>query len=232
MWEELNAESKVFREGQFSSEALMHNLRPADWGTPLREVRNSFWSNPHKPLLPDGDGEFTKAIHQAILDGVVRLADEDGTEVRPTRPRDIHSHPRARLHRVEDESDPGSVPPTAVPGERSDPPPERAGHWQANLNVMSAMGRMATGQPWLVSCDIWPTASRAERCNTSRRSRRSPSAVARRWRESWVRFPSGQALQPTWWRYKGAPTARLWSLFAPRAFQVRSETNVAPSGGL
>ena len=33
---------------------LLHNLRDNDYGRPLSEIRDSFWPNPHKPLLFSG----------------------------------------------------------------------------------------------------------------------------------------------------------------------------------
>ena len=59
VWALLRDESKALEVGEFGYSALMHNLRESDYGVPLAEVRDSFWSNPHKPLLPTGAGELS-----------------------------------------------------------------------------------------------------------------------------------------------------------------------------
>ena len=140
VWGELNAESKAFGQEQFSTRALLYNLRPNDYGIPLREVRDNFWSSPHKPLLPEGEAEFTKVVFQAVEEGRVRLVDDGGGEVRVSRPADINSHLGARLYGVDDEADLDADSIASTPEENADVPVDRSRHWQATLNVTSSMG--------------------------------------------------------------------------------------------
>ena len=78
VWAELNEERKAFNPGQLNTTALLSNLRDNDYGLPLAEIRDSFWSNPHKPLLPSGAGELRDAVYGAVKIGRVELVDADG----------------------------------------------------------------------------------------------------------------------------------------------------------
>jgi len=78
VWEELRERSKVFNPGEFTRNALLHNLRDNDYGRPISEIRDAFWSNPHKPLLPDGAAELREAIFDAIGKGDIELVSSDG----------------------------------------------------------------------------------------------------------------------------------------------------------
>ncbi len=78
VWGCLREESKAYRPSEFDKNALLHNLRDNDYGRPLSEIRDSFWSDPHKPLLPTGTGELAAAIYTAITSGDVELANADG----------------------------------------------------------------------------------------------------------------------------------------------------------
>lgn len=90
VWNALNAEQKAFGTGQFNRKALTHSLRDHDYGRPLREIRDIWWSNPHKPLLPDGERELQSALYQAVADSKVVLAGDDGEPYKATRPSDIN----------------------------------------------------------------------------------------------------------------------------------------------
>ena len=79
VWEQLHEESKAFNHGEFDRGALIHNLRDNDYGVPLSEVRDSFWSNPHKPLLFEGARELSAAIYQAINENILELVDDAGS---------------------------------------------------------------------------------------------------------------------------------------------------------
>ena len=79
VWAELNDDRKAFNPGQLTKAALLSNLRDNDYGLPLSEIRDSFWSNPHKPLLPAGAGELRDAVYDAVKAGKVELVDADGS---------------------------------------------------------------------------------------------------------------------------------------------------------
>ena len=78
VWEELREYSKVFNPGEFTRSALLHNLRDNDYGCPISEIRDGFWSNPHKPLLPTGAAELRDAIYDAIAKGDIELVSPEG----------------------------------------------------------------------------------------------------------------------------------------------------------
>ena len=80
VWKKLVEAEKAFDEGKLSGRALVHNLRDDDYGRPLDEVRDLFWSSPRMPLLPRGDADLQRAIFEAIEEGVLRLLGADGTE--------------------------------------------------------------------------------------------------------------------------------------------------------
>ncbi|MDE0231071.1 MAG: DUF499 domain-containing protein [bacterium] len=98
VWNALNAEEKAFAAGQFNQQALMHMLRESDYGRPLREIRDIWWSNPHKPLLHDGEEELQHALYQAVTDGEVALVGDGGEPHKATRAADINLNlPTVRL---------------------------------------------------------------------------------------------------------------------------------------
>ena len=76
--EELREYSKMFNPGEFTRSALLHNLRDNDYGCPISEIRDGFWSNPHKPLLPTGAAELRDAIYDAIAKGDIELVSPEG----------------------------------------------------------------------------------------------------------------------------------------------------------
>jgi hypothetical protein len=89
VWKTLVEAGKAFDVGTFSGKALVHNIRDDDYGRPLDEVRDLFWSAPRMPLLPGGDTDLQRAIHQAVTDGSVRLVGADGSERQITSPLEI-----------------------------------------------------------------------------------------------------------------------------------------------
>ena len=89
VWSALNAKEKVFAPGQFNVDALLHILQERDYGRPLREVRDIWWSNPHKPLLPAGERELQQVLYQAVMNGKVSLVGENGEIQQVTQVDDI-----------------------------------------------------------------------------------------------------------------------------------------------
>lgn len=89
VWKALVEAGKAFDVGVFSGKALVHNLRDDDYGRPLDEVRDLFWSAPRMPLLPGGDTDLQRAIHHAVTEGTVRLVGADGSERHTTSPAEI-----------------------------------------------------------------------------------------------------------------------------------------------
>ena len=80
VWNALADAGKAFNTGQFDAKALLFQLRANDWGKPLSEIRDSFWGNPNKPLLPKGASELATAVFAAVNAGDMRLVGEDGSE--------------------------------------------------------------------------------------------------------------------------------------------------------
>ena len=78
VWAALHAKDKAFGNGEFNAQALLHQLRDADFGRPLSEVRDAFWNTPRLPLLHSGESELRAAIFGAVQAGDVALTDGSG----------------------------------------------------------------------------------------------------------------------------------------------------------
>lgn len=89
VWKELAVQGKAFDVDAFDAKALLHNLNDGDYGRPLDEVRDLFWSAPRMPLLPGGDVDLQRAIFQAIEANNLRLVGVDGLVRSVTRPSEI-----------------------------------------------------------------------------------------------------------------------------------------------
>ena len=89
VWAKLVESGKAFGFDEFDAKALLHNLSSSDYGRPLNELRDLFWSSPRLPLLPGGDADLQRAIFEAVKDGRVRVVGEDTAERAVTRPGDI-----------------------------------------------------------------------------------------------------------------------------------------------
>jgi hypothetical protein len=89
VWAKLVESGKAFGFDEFDAKALLHNLSSSDYGRPLNELRDLFWSSPRLPLLPGGDADLQRAIFEAVKDGSVRVVGEDSAERAVTRPGDI-----------------------------------------------------------------------------------------------------------------------------------------------
>ena len=153
VWALLRDESKAFEVGEFGYSALMHNLRDSDYGVPLAEVRDSFWSNPHKPLLPTGAGELSEAIYEAVRRGDIELIDDSGNVYAVGDRGDINLASRTvRLRRsvAPDvlEPTPDPAPPDGVVVDQPQPqpvpppptPPPAPQHWQLSLTANTSLG--------------------------------------------------------------------------------------------
>lgn len=140
----------------------MHNLRDSDFGVPLAEVRDSFWSNPHKPLLPTGAGELSKAIYQAVGRGDIELIDDGGNVYTVHDRGDINLASRTvRLRRPVASDDPSPTPaptpPDAVVSPQPQPdlppptsPPSPLQHWQLSLTANTGLGP-DVDRDWLIN---------------------------------------------------------------------------------
>jgi hypothetical protein len=89
VWKALVAQEKAFDEAGFTSTALLFNLRDDDYGRPLDEVRDLFWSTPRMPLLPHGDSDLQGAIFEAVQQGKLRLVGADGEDREVNGPREV-----------------------------------------------------------------------------------------------------------------------------------------------
>jgi hypothetical protein len=89
VWKALVEAEKAFDVGTFNAKALLHNLRDSDYGKPLDEIRDLFWSAPRMPLLPGGETDLQRAIYEAVASGNLTLVGSDGTERAVTSPSEI-----------------------------------------------------------------------------------------------------------------------------------------------
>lgn len=89
VWKELVGKGKAFDVSALDAKALLHNLDDGDYGRPLDEVRDLFWSTPRMPLLPGGDSDLQRAIFQALQAGDLRLVGPDGLDRGVNRPGEI-----------------------------------------------------------------------------------------------------------------------------------------------
>ena len=89
VWKALVGKGKAFDVSALDAKALLHNLSDGDYGRPLDEVRDLFWSAPRMPLLPGGDSDLQRAIFQALQAGDLRLVGPDGLDRVVNRPGEI-----------------------------------------------------------------------------------------------------------------------------------------------
>jgi hypothetical protein len=78
VWAALCDKDKAFGNGEFNTQALLHQLRDSDLGRPLSEIRDSFWNTPRLPLLHSGESELRTAILGAVQSGDLALTDGAG----------------------------------------------------------------------------------------------------------------------------------------------------------
>jgi hypothetical protein len=78
VWAALCDKDKAFGNGEFNTQALLHQLRDSDLGRPLSEIRDSFWNTPRLPLLHSGESELRAAILGAVQSGDLALTDSAG----------------------------------------------------------------------------------------------------------------------------------------------------------
>lgn len=89
VWKALVAQGKAFDVSALTAKALLHNLDEKDYGRPLDELRDLFWSSPRLPLLPAGEADLQRAIFEAVRGAQLRLVGTDGLDRTVTRPSDI-----------------------------------------------------------------------------------------------------------------------------------------------
>jgi len=89
VWKSLVAQGKAFNTSALTAKALLHNLDVKDYGRPLDELRDLFWSSPRLPLLPDEERDLQRAIYEAVSAGQLRLVGTDDADRAVTRPADI-----------------------------------------------------------------------------------------------------------------------------------------------
>ena len=89
VWKALVAQGKAFDVSALTVKALLHNLDAKDYGRPLDELCDLFWSAPRLPLLHGGESDLQKAIYEAVTAGHLRLVGADGKDRAVTRPGDI-----------------------------------------------------------------------------------------------------------------------------------------------
>lgn len=89
VWKALVAQGKAFDVSALTAKALLHNLDEKDYGRPLDELRDLFWSSPRLPLLPAGESDLQRAIFEAVNGGQLRLVGADDLDRAVTRAGDI-----------------------------------------------------------------------------------------------------------------------------------------------
>ena len=168
VWNELRDRSKAFHHGEFNGDVLGLHLRSNDYGLPISELRDNFWSNPHKPLLPGGERELARAIYQAVTNGDIQLVNPEGLVYEVHQPNDINLDlPSVRLQRSTCPTCDKSTSqcqghpictkcghsqticacrktplsgPTSPTGPGPTPPPPPPSQWQVTFNVSAALG--------------------------------------------------------------------------------------------
>ena len=164
VWGELREQRKAFRQGEFDRNVLLHSLRDNDYGRPLSELRDSFWANPHKPLLPSGAGDLRDALYAAIKSNDIELVGPSGDIYQVITSGDINlSVDSIRIQRATCPTcgepsrqcqghpicptcnqpldactcaAPPPEPPTPPPGPEPEP---KTRHWQITLNINTAI---------------------------------------------------------------------------------------------
>ena len=159
VWGELREHSKAFRQGEFDHNGLLHNLRDNDYGRPLSEIRDNFWSNPHKPLLPSGASELRDAIYAAIRSNKIDLVNPSGEVYKVQTAGDINlSSQHIRIQQPALQSQGGDPeppkppdtqpsaegqhaptktpqPPPSAPSGPTPTPDTETRHWQITLSI-------------------------------------------------------------------------------------------------
>lgn len=90
VWKLLVDKDRAFESDQFSGPILVLNLREEDFGRPLSEIRDAFWSTPRLPLLPRGEEDLRRAIWDAVDRSLLRIVDSLGNTVTVTNPIEIN----------------------------------------------------------------------------------------------------------------------------------------------
>lgn len=107
VWKALVEGSKAFDAGQFTSKALVHNLRDSDYGRSLADIRSSFYNAPRLPLLFGGDIDLARAIFDAVDGGFLRIIDSTGESVAVTGSNQVNlSSASLRLAKPAEEQHP------------------------------------------------------------------------------------------------------------------------------
>jgi PASTA domain len=110
VWAALCTKDKAFGQGQFNTQALLHQLKDSDFGKPIEEIRDAFWNTPRLPLLPSGESELRAAIYGAVNSGELALTDGAGNPYTAHSESEINLQSNAiRLVR------PGAAPAIVVP---------------------------------------------------------------------------------------------------------------------
>lgn len=158
VWAELRDASRAARAGEFSAKMLLVNLRETDDGLPLSEIRDGFWNNPHKPLLPGGEADLTNAIYEAVSGGDLELFSTASGVYKVETPGDVTlTSNQIRLRRPQPaEPDGPSEPPetTSAPTTAGTPTSSAAAEQQPQVKVSSNLGS-GTTQPSASGAAHW-----------------------------------------------------------------------------
>jgi hypothetical protein len=116
--------------------ALLHNLTEDDYGRPLDELRNSFWSSPRLPLLPGGEDDLRSAIFEAIVTDQIVVVDDQGDRREVLAAGEIAlNQPSLRLQRVRPEPEPKPTDDETPAGEEPGPVPPAPGTEETDVMV-------------------------------------------------------------------------------------------------
>ena len=159
VWGHLRDDNHAYMPNEFSKASLLHNMRDNDYGRPLSEIRDDYWSNPHKGLLPGGTSDLAAAIYRAVIDGDVELVDPTGKPYEVQHQGDINlAATEIRLTRSQAQSEqcdrcgnsidacvcpkspPGGEPVAPAPGPDSPDVKPESQHWQLSININTSIG--------------------------------------------------------------------------------------------
>lgn len=192
VWAALVEADKAFSQDEFDSQALLHNLRANDWGKPLRDIRDAFYSTPRLGLLYGGDNDLKRALYQAISAGEARIVSPNGDEAQAASPNDINVQSSGlRLER------PAGLGDVAVPTLHGmDHSSAQAATTAAGLELGSAGAGVITGQvPEAGGPSLRERSSRSStmwRLAAGRRERREPRRLRQRQQVARFRHPRSQ----------------------------------------
>ena len=115
VWKILAREDRAVEKGGFDVQALRHQLRDSDFGRSIKSIRDDFYRDPDRVLLPDGKTDLKNALYEAIKAGEAEIVTESGEVAVPARASDINltssantlEKPKVEVEQQKDPETPG-----------------------------------------------------------------------------------------------------------------------------